>query len=486
MQIYEHIALANISKLLRYVVYHKSKSIGILYGKPYILKTSIQTKVKILKEKYFKKKYTNTSVVSVQSMEQFCNEYGGNPYLQGKYREDGNFLAEKNKYLAAQEETDYTLRIPSITRRIMDNPNALSASYRPKPERVDVTANELLLHLARKSNKDIMEAAVAVVNSMFNVQFSEGVDLPQDFNFSTQDVQLYEALVNAGAQRHKAGTKALTRAFQNIHSMLSKDVDNLYASVDFETDELNELKKKKFTFEEIVFFFKSYLARAKKKGLPVDRSISRFFYYGFNKPWSPLMTTYLAYKRHLAKKRKKKKSFGKDIRKVKPSRGYNKFPDKKFDEKPVIIPKQDTVTVQVSSSVRRRRKIEPQNTTPLELVTKLLKREMEKIPNIRTENMDDDSYERLAERLCTAAQNYKTNSSFNHIHQGAIGNIFITYVKDRVNSEGFRVQYMFTPTFMERFIGWAFRERLIVLANSGVGYRGQFEYTPNTSRQVRA
>ena len=97
MQIYEHIALAHISKLLRYVIYHKSKALGVLYGKPYVLKVSIQTKVKILKEKYFKRKYTNASVVTVQSMEQYCNEYGGNPYLQGKYREDTNFLAEKNK-----------------------------------------------------------------------------------------------------------------------------------------------------------------------------------------------------------------------------------------------------------------------------------------------------------------------------------------------------------------------------------------------------
>ena len=81
--------------------------------------------------------------------------------------------------------------------------------------------------------------------------------------------------------------------------------------------------------------------------------------------------------------------------------------------------------------------------------------------------------------------NYKTNPAFDHILFGAIGNAFVLYVKDRANAEGFRVEFMFSPAFMERFIGWAFRERYIVLANSGIGYKGQFDYTPqNKGRAV--
>lgn len=525
MQLYQHIAFTYISKLLRCVVYRKAKELKVLYGKPYILKIPIKSKVKILYERLIKRRLMNKTVLTVQSFNDYYNTFGEskvNPYLHERYRTDREFLSRKAKYLASCAETDYTLRIPSITQRILDDPNASSAA-RPKPERVDVTANELLVHLAHRiSNKDIMEAASAVVNAMFDVHFSDGQALPQDFAFTPQDVQLYEALVKAGAKRHKAGTKSLTRAFQNIHSVLSKDKANLFALVDYEDEEMDKIKTRKFTFDEIIFFFQAYLRYAEKRGLTVDKSISHFFYYGFNKPWSPLLATYLAYLRHQEQQKKKKKSFGKDTKKIKPSRGYNTFPerssegttyapkvkesksvtsvtsatsatntveDEPYRAKVIYRPpkaesqKGDTEIIQVSDTVRRRHK--KQEKTPQHFIVSLLKRELEKIHVIKHANMDDESYERLADRLCTASMNYKTNPAFDHILFGAIGNAFVLYVKDRANAEGFRVEFMFSPAFMERFIGWAFRERYIVLANSGIGYKGQFDYTPqNKGRAV--
>lgn len=522
MQLYQHIAFTYISKLLRCVVYRKAKELKVLYGKPYILKIPIKSKVKILYERLIKRRLMNKTVLTVQSFNDYYNTFGEskvNPYLHERYRTDREFLSRKAKYLASCAETDYTLRIPSITRRILDDPNASSAA-RPKPERVDVTANELLVHLAHRiSNKDIMEAASAVVNAMFDVHFSDGQALPQDFAFTPQDVQLYEALVKAGAKRHRAGTKSLTRAFQNIHSVLSKDKANLFALVDYEDEEMDKIKTRKFTFDEIIFFFQAYLRYAEKRGLTVDKSISHFFYYGFNKPWSPLLATYLAYLRHQEQQKKKKKSFGKNTKKIKPSRGHNTFPEPSFEGKTyapkakesnsdvndtratntvesepyrakvIYRPpkaesqKTDTETIQVSDTVRRRHK--KQEKIPQHLVVSLLKRELEKIHVIKYANIDDESYGRLADRLCTASANYKTNPAFDHILFGAIGNAFVLYVKDRANAEGFRVEFMFSPTFMERFIGWAFRERYIILANSGIGYKGQFDYTPqNKGRAV--
>lgn len=481
MTILQFTALLNLKKLLRYAVFIKSKQLKTLYGKPYVLKVSIKTKVKILKEQLLAKQYKRHNILTEQEMSEYARQKGDFLYLQGNHGED--YFQKKLKYLASQEEMDYTLRIPSITQRVLEDPTS-SSLRRPKPERVDVSLNELLLFLAQKVNKDSREAAIAVVNSMFDVEFQNGnLALPTDFNFTPMDVQLYEALVNAGAQRHKSGTKALTRAFQNIHSMLSKEKDNLYVNVDFGTEELNKLKYRKFTFDEIVFYFKNYIRRAQKLDLPVDRSISRFFLYGFTeKPWSPLMNTYLSYQRYLNKKKKKKTNFSKSVRTYKPAKGHSKMPEAREHERKLNIPDTGNTfqVTEVSSTVRRRRRTTVE--TPIDKVANLLKREMEKIPEIRLENMDDSSYVRLAERLVTAASNYTVNPNYQHIHQGAIANVFIGYLRQKVNSTGFKIQYIFTPTFMERFLSQSFRDGYILLANSRTGYRGQFDFQPKARR----
>ena len=104
------------------------------------------------------------------------------------------------------------------------------------------------------------------------------------------------------------------------------------------------------------------------------------------------------------------------------------------------------------------------------------------IRDMKSEGMDDASYIRLSERLRTASSNYKPNPTYQHIHHGALENVFVNYVKDKSNSVGFKVAFIFSPTFLERFVGQAFRDKYIVLANSGIGYKGQFDYKPQQPR----
>lgn len=481
MKLWQSIALTMLSSFLKRVVIQKSKELNTLNGVPYILKTPIRTKVRLLKEQMARRAYRKPNILSLEDMQSYQRNRGDAMYLQGDYLKDSDYLEKKLKYLATQEEKDYTLHIPSITQRILDDPKAYPVPCRPKPERVDVTLNELLLYLAQRVNKDNREAAIAVVNSMFDVPIHQETALPTDFQFSALDVQLYEQLVAAGAQRHKAGTKALTRAFQNIHSMLSKTADNLYAKIDFENDELNELKHKKFTIEEIVFYFKSYIKRAKKFNLKVDRSISRFFFYGFtDKPWSPLMSTYLSYTKYMEKKKnRKKKTFKKFNKTGKTGNTFNQDTYKPKRAAKDFEKERTYQETQVSDTVRRRRKV---TGAALDPVAAMLKRELEKIPLFKSEGMDDASYIRLSERLRTASSNYKPNPTYQHIHHGALENVFVNYVKDRSNSVGFKVAFIFSPTFLERFVGQAFRDKYIVLANSGIGYKGQFDYKPQQPR----
>lgn len=470
MKLWQSMAVSMLSSFLKTAVIRKSRELGTLYGTPYVLKTPIRVKVKLTKERLMRKAYAKSNVVTLDGMLYHQREKGDLMYLQGDYLNDSEYVKKKLKYLALQEEKDYTLNIPSITQRILDDPKAYPVERRLKPERVDVTMNELLLYLAQRVNKDSREAAIAVVNSMFDIPIHQETALPTDFQFSALDVQLYEQLIAAGAQRHKAGTKALTRAFQNIHSMLSKTSDNMYAKIDFENEELNKLKYKKFTIEEIVFYFKSYIKRAKKFKLNVDRSISRFFFYGFtDKPWSPLMNTYLSYTKYMEKKKNRKKKFQSKNTEYKPKRAAKDF-DKERNY-------QET---QVSDNVRRRRKV----TTPVNLgaVVMLLKKELEKIPLIKNEHMDDASFIRLAEKINTIASNYKVNPTYQHIHHGAMENIFVNYVRDKSNAVGFKAAFIFSPSFIERCVRQAFQDRLIVLAGSGIGYKGQFDYKAKQPR----
>ena len=456
-----------ILPVLKAAVIKKSKELNTLDGIPYVLKTPIRVKVRLLKESLLERKYQKQNILSLRSMQEYQAENGDLLYIQGKYL-DKNYLDAKLKYLAQQEETDYTLRIPSITQRVLDNPNAEPVRYRGEPERVNVSFNELILYLSGRVNKEIREAAIAVVNSMFDIATHQDVALPDDFQYSTQDVQLYEALIAAGARRHKAGTKALTRVFHNIHAMLSKDTQNLYSNIDFDTDELNELKHRKFTQDEIVKYFKMYLSYMKEKGTPPDTAISHFFFRGFgDTKWSPLMNTHLFNKKRLEAKRKKKlkmkgRSEVKKSNTFKPARG-----GKDFDR---VVQKQE------EAKVRRRVRIAGSET--MDKSAQLLKRELDKIPIIKSAKVDDASYIRLAQRLSMTAKNYKMNPKFQHIHQGLIETLFIKYVQDKSNSLGFKAAFMFIPTFFEKFTGQAFRDKYIILANSGIGYKGHSDFKP--------
>lgn len=456
-----------ILPVLKAAVIKKSKELNTLDGTPYILKTSIRVKVRLLKESLLERKYQKQNVLSLSSMQEYQRENGDLLYIQGKYL-DKNYLDVKLKYLAQQEETDYTLRIPSITQRVLDNPDAPPVRYRGEPERVNVSFNELILYLSGRVNKEIREAAIAVVNSMFDIATHQDVALPTDFQYSTQDVQLYEALIAAGARRHKAGTKALTRVFHNIHAMLSKDTQNLYSNIDFDTDELNELKHRKFTQDEIVKYFKMYLSYMKEKGTPPDTAISHFFFRGFgDTKWSPLMNTHLFNKKRLEAKRKKKLKIKKHPEAKKPSTFKPARGGKDFDR---VVQKQE------EAKVRRRVRIAGSET--MDKSAQLLKRELDKISIIKSAKVDDASYIRLAQRLSTTAKNYKMNPKFQHIHQGLIETLFIKYVQDKSNSLGFKVAFMFLPTFLEKFVGQAFRDKYIILANSGIGYKGHSDFEP--------
>lgn len=450
---------------LKTAVIKKSKELNTLDGIPYILKTHIRVKVRHLKESLLKRKYQKQNILSLSSMQEYQAENGDLLYIQGKYL-DKNYIETKLKYLAQQEETDYTLRIPSITQRVLDDPDASPVRYRGEPERVNVSFNELILYLSGRVNKEIREAAIAVVNSMFDIATHQDVALPEDFPYSTQDVQLYEALIAAGARRHKAGTKALTRVFHNIHAMLSKDTQNLYSNIDFDSDELNELKHRKFTQDEIVKYFKMYLAHMKEKGTPPDTAISHFFFRGFgDTKWSPLMNTHLFNKKRLEAKRKKKlkmkgQTFTKKQSTFKPARGGNDF---------------DRV-VQKQEEAKARRRVRIAGSETMDKSAQLLKRELDKIPVIKSAKVDDASYIRLAQRLSDMTKNYKMNPKYQHIHQGLIETLFIKHVKDKSNGLGFKAAFMFIPTFFEKFVGQAFRDGYIILANSGIGYKGHSDF----------
>lgn len=452
---------------LKAAVIKKSKELNTLDGTPYVLKTPIRVKVQRLKESLLRRKYQKPNIVSLSSMQEHQAENGDLLYIQGKYL-TSSYLEHKLKYLAQQEEADYTLRIPSITQRVLDNPRVQPVRNRPEPERVNVSFNELILYLKQRVNKEIREAAIAVVNSMFDVATHQDVALPQDFQYSAQDVQLYEALIAAGARRHKPGTKALTRVFQNIHAMLSKDSENMYANIDFDSEELNELKHRKFTQDEIVKYFKMYMAYMKEKNNPPDTAISHFFFRGFgDTKWSPLMNTHIFNKKRLEAQRKKKLKMkgrheAKKTNTFKPARG-----GKDFDR---VVQKQE------EAKVRRRVRIAGSET--MDKSAQLLKRELDKISIIKSAKVDDASYIRLAQRLSMAAKNYKMNPKFQHIHQGLIETLFIKYVQDKSNSLGFKAAFMFIPTFFEKFVGQAFRDKYIILANSGIGYKGHSDFNP--------
>ena len=455
-----------ILPVLKAAVIKKSKELNTLDGIPYILKTPIRVKVRLLKESLLERKYQKQNILSLSSMQEHQAENGDLLYIQGKYL-TSSYLEHKLKYLAQQEEADYTLRIPSITQRVLDNPRVQPVRNRPEPERVNVSFNELILYLKQRVNKEIREAAIAVVNSMFDVATHQDVALPQDFQYSAQDVQLYEALIAAGARRHKPGTKALTRVFQNIHAMLSKDSENMYANIDFDSEELNELKHRKFTQDEIVKYFKMYMAYMKEKNNPPDTAISHFFFRGFgDTKWSPLMNTHIFNKKRLEAKRKKKVyEQAKELEKKKRTAGKPTRGGQDFDR---VLQKQEEQKV--------RRRIRVSGSAEMDKRAMFLKQELEKIPTLKREKIDDFSYIRLSERLSTALKNYKLNPAYQHIHQGFLENIFVRYVQERTNSIGFRAAFMFTPSFLEKFIGQAFKNKFILLANSGIGYKGQSDF----------
>ena len=136
---------------LKAAVIKKSKELNTLDGIPYVLKTPIRVKVQRLKESLLERKYQKPNILSLNSMQEYQAENGDLLYIQGKYL-TSSYLEHKLKYLAQQEEADYTLRIPSITQRVLDNPRVQPVRNRPEPERVNVSFNELILYsLDRKS-----------------------------------------------------------------------------------------------------------------------------------------------------------------------------------------------------------------------------------------------------------------------------------------------------------------------------------------------
>lgn len=99
------------------------------------------------------------------------------------------------------------------------------------------------------------------------------------------DIQLYNALVQAGATNHRKDTKSYSKTMDAIHELISPKFRNPYSKISSIPD---DYKVKDWTYDEILDAFKYYLAKTSNKKYANIKQFIHFQSYN-NKDWSPLV-----------------------------------------------------------------------------------------------------------------------------------------------------------------------------------------------------
>lgn len=214
--------------------------------------------------------------------------------------------------------------------------------------------------------------------------------------------QLYNVLLSMGATKHKVNTSSYKNALDSLHSMLTTTCENPYSNLEFKNIEMNSLKSKKFTFDEIVDIFQKYLDHCKIINKAPIKSISFWLFakHGNQEPWSPFLSFY--------------------------------------------------------AGMIKRKKTTEVHFTP---EAKSLKDEFIKIG---VHSIDDRGYTVLSKLLQEKTADYDITQVSNHLSYFDIGQLFAKYVSEKLERKlAFKIGYVFGAIFINQFVEDMVRESIL-------------------------